>query len=177
MNRIGKRTMIFKNLPRIVGNYSIVGPKEGQGNFGKYFDEVLEDDTLGEKTYEKAECKLLEAELVVVIIGLHDEVVAGACHVERSLFIEQCNFKSVAVFFELDAFDIILAAAVVILDNSAHIVIDNDSCFVFFFDVRNRLVVFVDYPVSYPDAFDIACSCSCGSCCGRCGSCSLSCRG
>ena len=60
MNRIGKFSVEFKKLPRVIGNYSIVGPKEGRGNFGKYFDEALEDDTLGEKTYEKAECKLLE---------------------------------------------------------------------------------------------------------------------
>ncbi|MBQ7602614.1 MAG: stage V sporulation protein AD [Clostridia bacterium] len=60
MNRVGKSTIVFDKLPRIIGNYSIVGPKEGEGNFGKYFDEILQDDTLGEKTYEKAECKLLE---------------------------------------------------------------------------------------------------------------------
>lgn len=60
MNKIGKRTMVFPSLPRVIGNYSIVGPKEGEGNFAKYFDEILEDDRLGQKTYEKAECKLLE---------------------------------------------------------------------------------------------------------------------
>lgn len=60
MSKIGKATMFFDTYPRIVGNYSVVGPKEGQGNFNKYFDEILDDDTLGEKTYEKAECCLLE---------------------------------------------------------------------------------------------------------------------
>ena len=31
------QTIEFKNKPRIIGNYTIVGPKEGDGNFGKYF--------------------------------------------------------------------------------------------------------------------------------------------
>jgi len=60
MNKIGNATMVFENAPRVIGNYSIVGDKEGAGNFGQYFDEILDDDTLGERTYEKAECKLLE---------------------------------------------------------------------------------------------------------------------
>lgn len=54
------QTIKFKNKPRIVGNYSIVGPKEGEGPFGKMFDYVMEDDFYGEKTYEKAERKMLE---------------------------------------------------------------------------------------------------------------------
>lgn len=60
MNRIGSSTLVFNNKPRVIGNYSIVGPKEGKGNFAQYFDQILDDDTLGEPTYEKAECRLLE---------------------------------------------------------------------------------------------------------------------
>lgn len=54
------QTIIFKNKPKIIGNYSIVGPKEGKGPFGKMFDYVMKDDFFGEKTYEKAERKMLE---------------------------------------------------------------------------------------------------------------------
>ena len=32
------QTVIFKNKPVIIGSYSIVGPKEGKGNFGPYFN-------------------------------------------------------------------------------------------------------------------------------------------
>ena len=60
MNRQGKSTLVFNSKPRVIGNYSVVGPKEGRGNFAQYFDRILEDDTLGQPTYEKAECKLLE---------------------------------------------------------------------------------------------------------------------
>lgn len=54
------RTIFLKNKPRIIGAYSIVGPKEGRGPFGEYFDYVMEDDMFGEKTYEKAERKMIE---------------------------------------------------------------------------------------------------------------------
>lgn len=54
-----KQTIFFKNRPRVLGRYSLVGPKEGNGNFGKYFHEVLNDDSFGEKSYEKAEFKML----------------------------------------------------------------------------------------------------------------------
>ena len=40
--------------------YSIVGEKEGNGNFKDYFDYVLIDDLFDEKSYEKAERKILE---------------------------------------------------------------------------------------------------------------------
>ncbi|MBQ0017351.1 MAG: stage V sporulation protein AD [Clostridiales bacterium] len=59
-NRIGNQTIIFKHQPKIISNYAIVGKKEGCGPFGEYFDYVLESDLFGEKTYEKAERKVLE---------------------------------------------------------------------------------------------------------------------
>ena len=58
--RIGNQTIEFLNNVGIIGNYSIVGEKEGNGNFKKYFDYILKDDTFGEKSYEKAERKILE---------------------------------------------------------------------------------------------------------------------
>ncbi|MDD4211676.1 MAG: stage V sporulation protein AD [Clostridia bacterium] len=44
----------------IIGSYSLVGKKEGEGNFGKYFDEILKDEKFGEKSFEKAERKIME---------------------------------------------------------------------------------------------------------------------
>ncbi|MBO5394623.1 MAG: stage V sporulation protein AD [Clostridia bacterium] len=55
-----RRTIVFENKPVITGSYSIVGPKEGKGNFASYFDYIMNDDSFGEKTYEKAEKKMLE---------------------------------------------------------------------------------------------------------------------
>ena len=54
------QTIIFKNQPKIIGFYSIVGPKEGKGSLKNYFDYVMKDDMFGEKTYEKAERKMVE---------------------------------------------------------------------------------------------------------------------
>ena len=59
-NRIGNSTIVFKNKPRIVSNYTIVGKKEGQGPFKNYFDKILENDLCEQKTYELAERKILE---------------------------------------------------------------------------------------------------------------------
>ena len=56
-----EQTIVLKRQPKIIGSYTIVGPKEGQGNFGSYFDYVMKNDYFGEKTYEKAERKMLES--------------------------------------------------------------------------------------------------------------------
>ena len=54
------QTIFFKNKPHIIGSYSIVGPKEGLGSLKNYFDYIMKDDLYGEKTYEKAERKMVE---------------------------------------------------------------------------------------------------------------------
>ena len=58
--RLGKQTIAFTNSAKIIGNYSIVGEKEGNGTFREYYDYILKNDTFGEKTYEAAERKLIE---------------------------------------------------------------------------------------------------------------------
>ncbi len=67
MVREKEQTIILKKQPRIIGSYSIVGPKEGKGNFGRYFDYVMKDDSFGENTFEKAERKMLESAITGVI--------------------------------------------------------------------------------------------------------------
>lgn len=52
-------TICFYNKPSIIATSTIAGPKEAEGNIGKYIEKKVNDDTLGEKTYEKAECKML----------------------------------------------------------------------------------------------------------------------
>ncbi len=58
--KLGKQTILFENKPNIIGNFSIVGQKEGNGNFKDFFDYILKNDLFGEKTFEKAERKILE---------------------------------------------------------------------------------------------------------------------
>ena len=68
-NRLGNSTIVFKNKPRIESFYSIVGKKEGEGPFGKYFDYVLKNDLCGKRTFELAEREILER----TIIGAMDK--------------------------------------------------------------------------------------------------------
>lgn len=56
--KIGLQTSELITKPRIVSTYTIVGPKEGEGPLKDYFDEILEDDTCGCKTFESAESKI-----------------------------------------------------------------------------------------------------------------------
>ena len=54
-----KRILEFKNSPKIVHTATICGPKEAQGNLGKYIDKHLNDDYNNEKNFERAERKML----------------------------------------------------------------------------------------------------------------------
>ena len=58
--KIGKQTFQFSSQPIVDSWASVVGPKEGVGPFGKQFDHVLEDNLAGEKTWEKAEQKMMQ---------------------------------------------------------------------------------------------------------------------
>ena len=75
------QTIIFKNKPHIIGNYSIVGPKEGLGSLKNYFDYIMKDDLFGEKTYEKAERKMVEQAVMGAVTK------AGITPKELQLFI------------------------------------------------------------------------------------------
>lgn len=54
-----KRTLIFKNKPKLTATATVAGPKEGIGPIGEYIETVLDDDLFGEKTFEKAERKMI----------------------------------------------------------------------------------------------------------------------
>lgn len=58
--RVGRYTVELEKKPKIIGNAAVVGKKEGEGPFSKEFDEVFQDTTMGEETWEKAESMLLK---------------------------------------------------------------------------------------------------------------------
>ncbi len=58
--RLGMQTITFGKPPVILETAAIAGVKEGQGPIAESFDVVLDDDTLGEKSWEKSESKLQE---------------------------------------------------------------------------------------------------------------------
>lgn len=66
-----EQTILLKKQPKIIGSYSIVGPKEGLGNFGSYFDYVMKEDCFGQDTFEKAERKIMETAVTGVIEKAH----------------------------------------------------------------------------------------------------------
>ena len=64
MDRSGKKRCAHSNVlpsrPRIRSYASIAGQKEASGPLGHTFDETFTDDTLGQKSWERAEAKMLE---------------------------------------------------------------------------------------------------------------------
>ncbi len=58
MKQLGNYTLIPEHCPSIISYASIVGNKEANGPFGKYFDQSISDSYIGMKSYEKAEAKL-----------------------------------------------------------------------------------------------------------------------
>ena len=67
MKKLGKQSIKFDNPPSILETASIVGPKESEGPLAKYFDKCLEDEFWGEKTWEKAESKIIKETVNTVI--------------------------------------------------------------------------------------------------------------
>lgn len=67
MKKLGKQTITFDSPPTIACCNSIVGPKEAQGPLAKYFDLTLDDEFWGEKTWEKAESKIIKENVTSLI--------------------------------------------------------------------------------------------------------------
>ena len=60
MQKLGKQTIKFDNPPTILDTACIVGPKESDGPLAQYFDQCLTDEMWGEKSWEKAESKIIK---------------------------------------------------------------------------------------------------------------------
>ena len=59
--RIGTQSFSLPTAPKIVSSASFVGPKEGEGPLGEFFDVVYKDDTVGLDSWEQAESRMLES--------------------------------------------------------------------------------------------------------------------
>jgi len=59
MKKIGEQTYELEKGCYILARFSLVGNKEKSGPFGKYMKNVIEDDKMGEDTFEKGERKML----------------------------------------------------------------------------------------------------------------------
>lgn len=66
-SRIGKYTIKFDNAPIIAGFGSAVGKKESEGPLSHYFDNIFEDTSIGEDTWEAAESDMLNSAVTTAI--------------------------------------------------------------------------------------------------------------
>jgi len=60
MKKIGSQTIQIDNKVYLLDTAAIVGPKESEGPLAEYFDLCLDDEFWGEKTWEKAESKIIK---------------------------------------------------------------------------------------------------------------------
>ena len=67
MQKIGKQTIKFDHPPTILDTACIAGPKEADGPLSKYFDKCIEDEMYGEKTWEKAESKIIKETVATLL--------------------------------------------------------------------------------------------------------------
>ena len=58
MSRAGRQTLVYDRPPVIAAHRSVAGRKEGDGPLGEWFDEILADDLLGQKSWELAESEM-----------------------------------------------------------------------------------------------------------------------
>jgi len=61
------KTIIFKKPPVILSSAAVVGPMEGEGPLAEFFDLVIKDNLFGEKSWEKAECKILQEAINIAL--------------------------------------------------------------------------------------------------------------
>lgn len=67
--QIGRQTWKFQSEPSITGMATVVGPDEGEGPLAADFDYIHDTLYMGEKSWEKAERKLLEQAVQLAIVN------------------------------------------------------------------------------------------------------------
>ena len=75
MKKHGKQSIKFDTWVNIASTASVVGPKEGEGPLGKFFDIVLDDMLCGTSSWEQAESEITRQglELAIKKAGLQKE--------------------------------------------------------------------------------------------------------
>lgn len=65
--KLGKQTVKFERCPYVISAAAVGGKKEGEGPLKTWFDRLLDDDMYGEKTWEKAESKMLKEAMLIAL--------------------------------------------------------------------------------------------------------------
>ena len=65
--KLGRQTAALQHPPSVAGYASVVGKKEGQGPLAHTFDHISQDDTFGERSWEKAESAMQKLALAAAL--------------------------------------------------------------------------------------------------------------
>lgn len=65
--KVGRQSVLFPSGAYLRGRGTVAGRKEGQGPLAEYFDQILQDDMFGEKSWEKAESKMLKEAMMKAV--------------------------------------------------------------------------------------------------------------
>ena len=65
--KLGRQTAVLQDPPSVVGSASVVGKKEGEGPLAATFDHISQDDSFGERTWEKAESAMQKLALAAAL--------------------------------------------------------------------------------------------------------------
>jgi stage V sporulation protein AD len=87
--KLGKQTVLLNQPPTIAATASIVGPKEGKGPLAPYFDQVLDDELWGEKSWEMAESKMMREALSKTALNA-SKAVNGLDYILAGDLLNQC---------------------------------------------------------------------------------------
>ena len=63
----GKQSIKFINPPVIISRASVVGEMEGKGPLASYFDEIENDATFGQDSWEKGESEMVRRAVELAI--------------------------------------------------------------------------------------------------------------
>lgn len=126
--KLGKQTFKPEKPPSIVSAAAIVGPKEGKGPLASFFDEAIDDEAWGEKSWEKAESKLVRETFSKILVkagkspGDIDYIIAGdllnQC-TAANFGLRECEIPFFGVYGACSTMGESMSLGSILLDNGA----------------------------------------------------------
>ena len=94
--KLGRQTVALQNPPSVIGSAAVVGKKEGEGPLAATFDHISQDDSFGERSWEKAESAMQKLALAAALskAGLS---VSGLDYLLAGDLLNQCIGSGFAV--------------------------------------------------------------------------------
>ena len=94
--KLGRHTAVLEHPPSVIGSASVVGKKEGQGPLAATFDHISQDDSFGERSWEKAESAMQKLALAAALdkVGIS---VSGLDYLLAGDLLNQCIGSGFAV--------------------------------------------------------------------------------